>query len=35
MKITGTSVLTWAFKGYIGLVAAMYSHDVTVKSLKT
>ena len=35
MNITGTSVLNWAFQWYIGLVDAMYSHDVTIKSLKT
>ena len=35
MDISGTSVLTWGFQWYIVLVAAMYSHGVTVKSLKT
>ena len=35
MNISGTSVLTRVFQWYIGLVAAMYTHDVTVKSLKT
>ena len=35
MNILGTSVLTWGFQWYIVLVAAVHSHDVTVKSLKT
>ena len=35
MNILGTSVLTWVFQQYIVLVAAVHSHDVTVKSLKT
>ena len=35
MNILGTSVLTLRFQSYIVLVAAVHSHDVTVKSLKT
>ena len=35
MSILGKSVLTWGFQWYIVLVAAMHSHDVTVKYLKT
>ena len=35
MNITGTSVLTLACQWYIGLVTALYSTDITVKSLKT
>ena len=34
MNVTGTSVLIWASQWYIGLVAAMYGHDVTVKSFE-
>ena len=35
MNISDTSVLTWEFQWYIGFVAAMYSHGVMVKPLKT
>ena len=35
MNISGTSDLAWGFQWCIVLVAAMQSHDVTVKSLET